>query len=148
MKFVTVVDLNARPAEAVLGIEQYGFGVPTVRVRCNADIDEPMYFAPCTADPDLGLAVVPGPWLTESALLEAAALHVAESGDFGPTDGPADVGLVYWSPVGDGVGREGRLIFMGEQELACEWASDGGGLGEQRREHDGAGEQRGRVLAE
>ena len=53
MNFVTVTDLACRPSEAVLGFEQHGFGVPVLRIQCNPALDEPVYFSPCTADPDL-----------------------------------------------------------------------------------------------
>jgi hypothetical protein len=59
MNFITLVDLERRPTEAVLGYEQHGFGVPVLRVRCEPSVGEPVYYGPCTADPDLVLVVLP-----------------------------------------------------------------------------------------
>jgi len=61
MNFVTITDLACRPPEAVLGFEQHGFGVAVLRVRCDPALDEPVYFPPCTADPDRSAELAPKP---------------------------------------------------------------------------------------
>jgi hypothetical protein len=74
MNFVTITDLARRPTEVVLGFEQHAdpadlsFGAAVLRVRCNPALNEPAYFPPCTADPDLPLVLLPDGWLTHGAL--------------------------------------------------------------------------------
>jgi hypothetical protein len=123
--FVTVANLEEQPTEAVLGFEQHGFGVAVLRVQCNPALDEPVYFPPCTGDPDLALVLLPGEWLTETTLVEAARTYLCQSREWGPVQGSGeDVCVHRWVPVvsrhrGD-QGEDGVRVFLHpEGELTC-----------------------------
>ena len=128
MNFVTVADLACRPTEAVLGFEQHSFGVPVLRVRCNPALDEPVYFPPCTADPDLALVLLPDGWLTYGALVEAACIYLRCSGEWGPVRGNGEeVAIYYWVPRADRQSGDGLPVFLHpDGEMACEIAMLGG----------------------
>lgn len=125
--FVTIADLESRVTEAVVGFEQHGFGVPVLRVKCEPAVGEPVYFSPCTADPDLALVVLPDEWLTLDALRDATRLYLHLSGELGPVQG--ELSVRRWVPR-DGISSpevprpsEGVWIFLHpEGELACEVA--------------------------
>jgi len=122
MNFVTVTDLVCRPTEAMLGFEQHGFGVSVLRVQCNAALDEPAYFPPCTADPDLALVLLPDGWLTHGALVEAARLYLRCSGEWGPVRGMGEEVIVrYWTPRANRQSDGGLPVFLHpDGEMACE----------------------------
>jgi len=68
-------------------------------VRCNPAIDEPVYFPPYTADPDLALVLLPDGWLTRGALIEAARVYLRRSEEWGPTWGRGEeVNVRRWVP--------------------------------------------------
>ena len=127
MDFVTIADLESRVTEAVVGFEQHGFGVAVLRVKCEPAVGEPVYFSPCTADPDLALVVLPDEWLTLDALRDATRLYLHLSGELGPVQG--ELSVRRWVPR-DGISSpevprpsEGVWIFLHpEGELACEVA--------------------------
>ena len=81
---MAIVDLEGRVTEAVLDFEQHGVGAPVLQMRRNPAVDEPVYFPPCTADPDLALVLLPDGWLTQEALITAARLYLRRSGERGP----------------------------------------------------------------
>ena len=122
MNFVTVTDLTSRPTEAVLGFEQHGFGIAVLRVRCNPALDEPVYFPPCTADPDLALVVLPDGWLTHGALVEAARIYLRCSGEWGPVRGNGEeVTIRYWLPRADRQSGDGLPVFLHpDGKMTCE----------------------------
>ena len=122
MNFVTIADLENQVTEAVVGFEQHGFGVPVLRVRCNPAIGEPVYFPPCTADPDrsaersrrsLALVLWPDGWLTQETLVEATHLYLRCSGEWGPVR-DEDVVIRRWAPL-----APPREPGLGEAERAC-----------------------------
>ena len=126
MNFVTVANLENHVAEAVVGFEQHGFGVPVLRVHCEPAIGEPVYFPPCTADPDLALVILPAGYLTLDALDEATRLYLRVSGELGPVMG--EVNVRRWTPR-PGVSAnpampqpsEGMWVFLHpEGEMMCE----------------------------
>jgi hypothetical protein len=131
MDFVTITDLAYRPTEAVLGFEQHGFGVPVLQVQCDPALDEPVYFPPCTADPDLALVLLPDGWLTHGALIEAARIYLRCSGEWGPVRGNGeDVTIRYWVPRADRQSGDGLPVFLHpEGQMACEIATLGGERG-------------------
>jgi hypothetical protein len=137
MNFVTVADLARRPAKAVLGFEQHAdpadpsFGVPVLRVQCNPALDEPAYFPPCTADPDLALVLLPDGWLTHGALVEAARVYLRCSGEWGPVRGRGEEVIVrYWVPRTDRQSGDGLPVFLHpDGEMACETTTSGGEYG-------------------
>jgi hypothetical protein len=122
MDFVTITDLARRPTETVLGFEQYGFGVAVLRVHCNPALDEPAYFPPCTADPDLALVLLPDSWLTHGALVEAARVYLRCSGEWGPARGKGEeVTIRYWMPRVDRQSDDGLPVFLHpDGEMVCE----------------------------
>lgn len=97
MNFVTLVDLEDRVTEAVMGFEQHGFGVPVLRVRCDPALGEPVYFPSCTADPDLALVLWPDEWLTHASLVEATHIYLRRSGELGPVQDKVNV--CHWTPL-------------------------------------------------
>ena len=122
MNFVTIADLENQVTEAVVGFEEYGFGVPVLRVRCNPAIGEPMYFPPCTADLDLALVLLPNGWLTQEALVEATHLYLRCSGEWGPVR-DEDVVIRRWMPLASpeepALGEAGIPVFLYEGEITC-----------------------------
>jgi hypothetical protein len=96
VNFITVANLESGVTEAVVGFEQHGFGVPVLRVKCEPAIGEPVYFPPCTADPDLALVILPDRYLTLNALRDATRLYLRLSGELGPVSG--DVNIRRWAP--------------------------------------------------
>jgi hypothetical protein len=122
MDFVTVTELACRPTEAVLGFEQHGFGVPALRVRCDPALDKPVYFPPCTADPDLALVVLPDGWLTHGALVEAARIYLRRSGEWGPVRGNGEeVTIRYWLPRADRQSGDRLPVFLHpDGKMTCE----------------------------
>ena len=131
MDFVTVTDLAHHPTEVVLGFEQRGFGVPVLRVGCNPALDEPAYFQPCAADPDLALVLLPDGWLTHGALVEAARVYLRCSGEWGPMRGRGEEVIVrYWVPRVDRQPNDRLPVFLHpDGEMACETVDSGGGYG-------------------
>ena len=137
MKFVTVAGLKRRPTEAVLGFEQHAdpadpsFGVPVLQVRCNPALNEPAYFPPCTADPDLALVLLPDGWLTHGALVEAARVYLRCSGEWGPVRGRGEEVIVrYWVPRVDRQPDDSLPVFLHpDGEMACEITIPGGKYG-------------------
>ena len=131
MDFVTITDLACRPPEAVLGFEQHGFGVAVLRVRCDPALDEPVYFPPCTADPDLALLLLPDGWLTHGALVEAARIYLRCSGEWGPVRGNGEeVTIRYWVPRRDRQSGDGLPVFLHpDGQMACGIAMLGGERG-------------------
>ena len=131
MDFVTVTDLTSRPTEAVLGFEQHGFGVSVLRVQCDPALDEPVYFPPCTADPDLALVVLPDGWLTHGALVEAARIYLRCSGEWGPVRGNGEeVAIHYWVPRADRRSDDGLPVFLHpDGKMVCEIPVLGGERG-------------------
>jgi len=134
MNFVTITDLARRPIEAVLGFEQHAdpadpsFGVAVLRVWCNPALDEPAYFPPCTADPDLALVLLPDGWLTHGALIEAARVYLRCSGEWGPVRGRGEEVIVrYWVPGVDQQSDGGLSVFLHpDGKMTCEIATLGG----------------------
>jgi hypothetical protein len=121
MDFVTITDLACCPTEAVLGFEQHRFGVPVLRVRCEPAVGEPVYFPPCTADPDLALVLLPERWLTHNALVEATRLYLRCSGEWGPIQ-DEDIIIHRWSPVAPWNGsapEAGLRVWLGEGKMVC-----------------------------
>jgi hypothetical protein len=130
---VTITDLAHHPTEAVLGFEQHGFGVAVLRVRCEPAVEEPAYFPPCTADPDLAQVLLPDGWLTHGALIEAARVYLRCSGEWGPVRGGGeDVCIRYWTPqplrspdvpASNDAARL-HVFLCPEGEMACEVTTD------------------------
>ena len=122
MNFVTIADLENQVTEAVLGFEQHGFGVPVLLVHCNPEVGEPVYFPPCTADPNLALVLWPDGWLTQEALVEATRLYLRCSGEWGPAR-DEDVVIRRWmplvSPEEPALGEAGIPVFLYEGEITC-----------------------------
>ena len=132
MNFVTIADLDSQVTEAVLGFEEYGFGVAVLRVRYNPAIGEPVYFPPCTADPDrsaersrrsLALVLWPDGWLTQETLVEATHLYLRCSEEWGPVR-DEDVVIRRWAPLAPprepALGEAKRLpVFLYEGEIVC-----------------------------
>jgi hypothetical protein len=128
MDLVTVADLVHRLTEAVLGFEQHAdpadpsFGVAVLRIRHNPALDEPVYFPPCTADPDLALVPLPDSWLTHGALVEAARVYLRRSGERGPVRGRGEeVTVCYWMPRADWQSEDELPVFLHpDGEMACQ----------------------------
>jgi hypothetical protein len=121
MHFAIVADLENQAVEAVVGFEEHGFGVPVLRVYCEPAVGEPVYFPPCTADPDLALVLLPERWLTQGALVEATRLYLRCSGEWGPIHGK-NVVIHRWSPVAPWNGsapKAGLRIWLGEDKVVC-----------------------------
>jgi hypothetical protein len=119
MDFITITDLAHHPTEAVLGFEQHAdpadpsFGVAVLRVQCNPALDEPAYFPPGTADPDLALVLLPDGWLTHGALVEAARVYLRCSGEWGPVRGwGEEVAIRYRMPRADRQSGDGLPVFL------------------------------------
>jgi len=131
MDFVTITDLVHRPTETVMGFEQHGFGVPVLRLQCNPALDEPAYFPPCTADPDLALVLLPDGWLTRGVLVEAVRIYLRCSGEWEPVRGRGEeVTVRYWMPRADRQSDDGLQVFLHpDGEMVCEIATSGGGYG-------------------
>jgi hypothetical protein len=131
MHFVTIIDLACCPTEAVLGFEQHSFGVPVLRIQCDPALDEPVYFPPCTADPDLALVVLPDGWLTHGALVEAVRIYLRCSGEWGPVrSNGEEVAIYYWVPRRDRQSGDGLPVFLHpDGEMACEISTSGGVYG-------------------
>ncbi len=127
---MTIADLENQVTEAVLGFEQHGFGVPVLLVHCNPEVGEPVYFPPCTADPNrsaersrrsLALVLWPDGWLTQEALVEATRLYLRCSGEWGPVRGE-DVVIHRWSPFAPWNGatpETGLRVWLGEDKVVC-----------------------------
>ena len=121
MHFAIVADMNNKVIEAVVGFEEHGFGVPVLRVRCEPAVGEPVYFPPCTADPDLALVLLPERWLTQEALVNATRLCLHCSEEWGPTQ-DEDVVIHRWSPVAPWNGaipEAGLRVWLGEDKVVC-----------------------------
>ncbi len=98
MNFVTIADLQDGATETVVGFEQHGFGVPVLRVLCEPALEEPLYFPPCEADPDMALVLMPCGKLTEETLAEGVRVYARRSDEREPMHG-AEVVLHRWAPL-------------------------------------------------
>ena len=119
---MTITDLECCPTRAVLGFQQHGFGVAVLRVHCKPAVGEPVYFPPCTADPDRALVLLPDGRLTHGALVEAARVYLRCSGEWGPVRGKGEeVAIRYWVPRADRQSGDGLPVFLHpDGEMACE----------------------------
>lgn len=77
---------------------QHSFGVPVLRVLCEPELEGPVYFSPCEADPDMALVLVPCSKLTEETLAEAVSIYARRSDSQEPMHG-VEASIHQWAPL-------------------------------------------------
>lgn len=99
MRTLTFVTVDG-PAggNVLLGVEQYGFVQPDLRVKLAPDRSEPLYVSPGILDRDYPVVLLPDTRLTVGGLTEAARLYLRLSGEFGD-DQTAEVNVLVRRPT-------------------------------------------------